>query len=634
MWLSRVGDVSRLSMESSVLPLLSDPAVHTGRARRVGFLLLALLLCAALGAAAYWLALQGYQNAARRQADQRADFYALTLQSELARLETWPRIAAFERALGDLLLQPGDPARRAAANRYLEDVQRSADVNAVFLIDAHGIAIASSNWSLPSSYVGQSYAFRPYFHEAMGAGFGRLYAIGNTTGVPGYFVAAPISAGARVIGVVAVKASLDAFGAALARSGDLVLLSDANGVVFLSSVASLTFRTLMPLSPAVQSRLRQTLQYGDTALTPLSDTQATGWPDTLRLALPGGRPRTYEVEYRPVGRLGWQIAVLLDARSQRQSALIAGIATSFAAAFVIAIALSLRLRKQRYLERRRAAAALQQAHEELEQHIARRTAELSQANVELANKVDALNRTQRMLSETRDQAVQAGKLAVLGQMAAGITHELNQPLAALNALSDNTVRLIGRGRMDDVQHNLTLISGMASRMGRIVAQIKAFARKGETERERVNVHEAIRNALLLIEPRRRELDAHIECAPNDDDAVTVLAGSVRLEQVLVNLLRNGLDAMTQTEPATRELTIVVEARADHVEITVTDNGPGLPEAVRERLFEPFFTTKPAGQGLGLGLAISQAIVEEFHGHLGARNAPGRGASFTLWLERG
>lgn len=621
-------------MESSFLPLWSDSSVRAGRAGRIGFVLLALALCAALGAGAYWLALQGYQNAARRQADQRADFYALTLQSELARFETWPRIAAFEQALGALLLQPGDPARRAAANRYLEDVQRSANVNAVFLIDAHGVAIASSNWNLPSSYVGQSYAFRPYFHEAMGAGFGRFYAIGNTTGVPGYFVAAPISAGAKVVGVVAVKASLDGFGAALTKSGDIVLLSDANGVVFLSSVPAFTYRTLTLLTPEVQSHLRQTLQYGDTVLIPLSDTLVSGRPDTLRLAMPGARPHTYEVEYRPVGRLGWQIAVLLDARSQRQSALLAGIATSFAGAFAFAIALTLRLRKQRYLERRRAAAALQQAHEELEQHIARRTTALSQANVDLANKVEALNRTQRMLSETRDQAVQAGKLAVLGQMAAGITHELNQPLAALNALSDNTVRLIERGRMDDVQHNLTLISGMASRMGRIVAQIKGFARKGETERERVNVHEAIRHALLLIEPRRRELDAHIECAPNDDDAVTVLAGSVRLEQVLVNLLRNGLDAMAQLEPAMRKLTILVDAREDHVEITVTDNGPGVPEAVSERLFEPFFTTKPAGQGLGLGLAISQAIVEEFHGHLDARNAPGRGASFTVWLERG
>jgi two-component system C4-dicarboxylate transport sensor histidine kinase DctB len=613
---------------------MHDAVPHSNRLRRLLVAGLALAACLAVGWLAYLAALAGYTHTQLLEADQRADFYALSLKSELERYETLPRIAAFEHTLSELLRRPDDRILQATANRYLENVEHSAAISAAFLIDRQGLTLASSNWRAPGSFVGQNYAFRPYFHEAMRSGFGRFYAIGNTTGTPGYFLAAPIRDEGVALGAVAVKVSLDNFASALAKSGDTVLLVDDNGVIFLSSVPAWTYHTLAPLMSGVLAHLRQTRQYGDHPLAPLGTAPGnTGWPDKLHVALPGRPSGDVPVQYRPVGRLGWQVAVLVDPRQARQSALAVGSAVASTLALLLAVALAWQLRQKRFEERRQAAAALRAAYAELEQRIAQRTAELSAANVELAGKVEALDRTQRMLRETRDAAVQAGKLAVLGQMAAGITHELNQPLAALNTLSDNTQLLIERGLMDEVRHNMTLIGGLANRMGRIIAHIKAFARKGEQGRERVQVYDTIRQSLVLVEPRRKEIGIPIEVLPEEGEALFVLAGAIRLEQVLVNLLLNGLDAMGGLLEPGRKLTVTVTALQGKIEIAVTDDGPGLSEEAKARLFEPFFTSKPAGQGLGLGLAISQAIMEDFGGQLEAGNADGRGACFILRLEQ-
>lgn len=603
--------------------------------RRLLLLLIPVLACCGLaGAFAYQAALLRYSQAQMKQAEQRATFYALSLESELVRHETLPRLAAFEHSLAELLAHPADPAQRSAANSYLEKIQHSADVSVAYLIDANGWTLAASNWNQPSSFVGHNYAFRPYFRDAVTSGFGRFFAIGNTTGTPGYFLAAPIRAHGKAQGAVAVKVSLDSFEQALTKSGDTVLLADSNGVIFLSSLPAWKYRTLAELHDSVRARMRSQRQYGDYPLTPLDATASspTGtWPETLRAMLPGSGEQRYRLQYRPFGRLGWQVALLVDLRQERQSALVAGVGAGFAMALLLALIGLARLRQKRFEERRRARAAMQRVHAELEARIAERTADLSAANAQLAHKVEALNQTQSILRETRDAAVQAGKLAVLGQMAAGITHELNQPLAALNTLSDNAVLLLERGHTEELRDNLTLIGSLVGRMGRIVSHIKAFARKGEGERERVVVIDAIHQALLLVEPRRKQIDARIELAV-PEPTLQVWASMVRLEQVLVNLLMNGLDAMADST-AQRLVTLTVAAEDGEVRIAISDHGPGIPDEVLPRLFEPFYTTKPAGQGLGLGLAISQAIVEDFNGRLEARNAPAGGACFAIVLER-
>ena len=237
--------------------------------------------------------------------------------------------------------------------------------------------------------------------------------------------------------------------------------------------------------------------------------------------------------------------------------------------------------------------------------------------------------------------VQAGKLAVLGQMSAGISHEINQPLTALHTLTDNAAALLERGRLEEVRENLGLIGQMADRMEHIVREIKTFSRRASSGLRSAPVDAVLDQALMLVDPRRRQLDATIQVA-QVPEGLAVLVDPLRLEQVLVNLLSNALDA-TAGRPVRR---ILLEAAdtPDGVRIQgPKDSGPGLPPAVMDRLFEPFFTTKPVGQGLGLGLAISRIIVDELGGAWRPGNAEGGAARFVpaaaesdgcrTWTER-
>ena len=220
-------------------------------------------------------------------------------------------------------------------------------------------------------------------------------------------------------------------------------------------------------------------------------------------------------------------------------------------------------------------------------------------------------------------------MAVLGQMSASITHELNQPLTALRTMSDNAVILLERGRLDDARRNLAKISQIAARMGTITGQLKIFARKSTTSLTSVSIPTAISNALFLVERRLQVENVRftLQLPPED---IFAMCESNRLEQVMVNLYANALDAMNGSD--VRSLRVSVECTPEHVLIHVADTGPGLSTEVCEHLFEPFFTTKPQGLGLGLGLAISEQITRQFGGVLRAENAPGGGAVFTIELQ--
>jgi len=332
-----------------------------------------------------------------------------------------------------------------------------------------------------------------------------------------------------------------------------------------------------------------------------------------------------------MGHLGWHLMLLKDTRQERQAALLAGIAAAFAAAFLLSLATYGRLNRKRFRERREAEATLRRVHEDLERRIAERTSHLVDTNASLEDRVEALKRTEAILRETRDDAIQAGKLAVLGQMSAGISHEINQPLTALHTFTDNAAALLERGRWPEVKENLDLIRQMADRMEHIVREIKTFARRSSAEFRSTPVDAAIHQSLMLVEPRRRQLGVEIAIAPVPP-GLMVLVDPLRFEQVLVNLLRNALDATA--DRAERRIVLEAAEVPEGVQIRVRDSGAGLPPEVLARLFDPFFTTKPVGQGLGLGLAISRMIMEELGGRIEARNAGEGGAEFILLLRRG
>jgi two-component system C4-dicarboxylate transport sensor histidine kinase DctB len=269
-----------------------------------------------------------------------------------------------------------------------------------------------------------------------------------------------------------------------------------------------------------------------------------------------------------------------------------------------------------------------QTREHLEVLVAERTASLQQMTQHLSEENSVRRAAEERLRRAQSELVQAGKMAVLGQMAAGMTHELNQPLTALRTMSDNAQVLIERGRLEEAKGNLATISQLVGRMGALTGQLRQFARKSDASFTAVPVVASINAALFLVERRVEQERVNYQMMVRDQD-VHALCDSNRLEQVLVNLFNNALDAMADSE--TRALTVNVLRANGRAQIVVTDTGPGVPEEIRAHLFEPFFTTKPQGKGLGLGLAISEQIVREFGGELRAEAPEAGGARFVIVL---
>ncbi|MEH6824059.1 MAG: ATP-binding protein [Motiliproteus sp.] len=273
-------------------------------------------------------------------------------------------------------------------------------------------------------------------------------------------------------------------------------------------------------------------------------------------------------------------------------------------------------------ERKQYEQSLREARDFLEQRVQERTQELRGANNRLRSEIEQHNHTQEAL-------IQTAKLAVLGELSAGINHELNQPMTAIRAYADNARQYLELKRMDRVQENLLEISGLTERMAKIISPLKVFSRKSSGQAEPVALKAVRKGAMSILYGRLHTEQVSIIWAEQIDE-VLVMGDMVRLEQVMVNLLSNAIQAM---HGCTRKrIEIDSQLLAGKVYLSIRDHGPGIDPAEQGRVFEPFYTTKSAGEGLGLGLSISKRIVESLGGELSAGNHPDGGACFRLCLQ--
>lgn len=591
---------------------------------------LAVLACAVAVLAIAWKTSEGIGTERLRDAGaHKLDLYGASLDGALTKYEYLPGIVALKDEVVTLLRSPLTPGIQDTVNRYLARVNKEAGSAVLYVIDTKGRTLASSNWDEAASFVGVNLDYRPYVGDALLSNTGRFYGIGTTSGKPGFYYSRAIRDGNEAIGVVALKVSLDQIEQAWAGAGDIALVVDASGVVFLTSKPEWKYRTYGPLDPKAAARIEATRQYDGVKLTPLALTvkEASAAVTQVTFADEESRGR-YLVFARPTSEPTWRLILLADIAPVRTLVQNTLVFTTVLLAFALLLVLYLYQRRRAVQESLAAKEALESAHDELERKVADRTADLLTANEQLSREVAERHRAEEVLSEAQQELVQAGKMAVLGQMAAGITHELNQPLAALRTISDNTQYFLSQLRIEEAQKNLGLISQLTERMGRITGQLKVFARKSPPQLGRVSVRLALANALFLLERRIRDEQVSLSQTLSDRD-VAVKGDGNRLEQVLVNLLVNALDAM-RAAPV-RQLEIVVREYGSRVLIEVSDCGPGIAREVLPRLFEPFVTTKEPRAGLGLGLAISAGIVREFGGTLVAANKPEGGARFTIDL---
>ena len=561
------------------------------------------------------------------------DLYAASLESALGKYEYLPGVVALRSDVIALAKNAGVPGLQDTVNLYLAEVNAKARSSVLYVLDTRGLTLAASNWNEEASFVGMDLSYRPYVRDAVDRGSGRFYGIGTTSGKAGFYYSGAIRDHEAVVGVAVVKVSLDHVEEAWSGGEDLALVVDASGVVVLASDPEWKFRTYEPLLPAAKEAIEASRQYAGVELIPLQISVDAATVDGARIvsAAREGPHRRYLELVRTTLEPRWRLILLKDVAPV--NALIRNTVafTAVAAAFFLVLLLFLSQRRRANQASLAVKEALQQAHDQLERSVAERTADLLAANEQLNREIIERQRAELVLRKAQDALIHAGKMAVLGQMSAGITHELNQPLAALRTLSDNARLLLANDRRDDVQKNLTLISQLTERMGKITGQLKAFARKTPLQLGRVSLRRALGNVQALLEQRLRTEQVVLTQDLAADD-VEVWAEANRLEQVLVNLIVNALDAIK--EASLRRVEVVVRERAGRVSIAVRDTGSGIAADFLPRLFEPFATTKEPGAGLGLGLAISTGIVVEFGGSLVAANLPGGGAEFTIDLASG
>jgi two-component system C4-dicarboxylate transport sensor histidine kinase DctB len=584
-------------------------------------------------------------EALRLNAAARADRTTSALRSTLERYESLPYLLAEHPVVQDVVVAPTE-ANVARANHYLEDLNRQARANVTYIIKADGICVAASNWLDADSFIGVEYLFRPYFIEAIQGRVGRFFAIGTTSHDPGYFISQPVMRDGKIVGVAVVKLNLEWFQGA--DASEPLIVTDDHGVIFLSSVAAWKYHTVRPLPNEVMDSIRQTRQYAQQPITPLPMTVERTLAGGARIVrIGGGRyaPR-YLASSRALGEPDWHLITMSPVEPVNADARYATVVTGFGYVSLCLLLFYWRMRRARVREVMKSRALLQKAYAELNERVAERTADLSQANEQLKNEVRERARAEQELRAAHDELIQASKLAALGQMAAGITHELNQPLAALRSFSDNTRVLLERGDQAAAHENLEAIAALTERMGKITNQLKLFVGRARPRNARSPVARALRNVLGLLQKRLQGVTVDVSVldatAANparerfDIDAehpqLMVNCDDLRLEQVLINLLGNALDAVAGL-PEPRIAIEMEVSDAATLTITVRDNGPGIPADVLPRLFEPFFTTKEIGQGLGLGLAISSSIARDCGGSLAARNVAEGGAAFTLTLRR-
>ncbi len=603
---------------------------------------------AAAYAAALWLtgarveesALDALADSGSRQ----LNLLVTHLDGRLRKYEFLPELVARGGGLEAALATPRDAEAIDALNRRLAEVRRISGAGEVYVMDPDGLTVAASNWDAPRAFVGERFGFRPYFRDAMAGRLGRYFALGSTSGQRGYYFAYPVQRGGETLGAVAVKVNLAEVESDWLGLPQQVLVTDPQGVVFVASRPEWRLRTLIELTPETRERIRASRRYLDAPLDPIGAVEEARNRGRLRVlgvtdvsgkgAGQGAAdpPTWYLHQTREMPEAGWTVNLLspLDPVHRQVSE-----AVTLVGALLLALlffALGLRQRHKRRQERaryeERARLALRRTNDLLERRVSERTADLSAANVHLSREIEERRRAESDLRQTQGELIQAAKLATLGQMAASINHELNQPLAAIRSYADNGRALLDAHRNEEARWNLEQIAELTERMSRIGGQLKVFSRKSRGQMCRVSVRAVVDAAQTIAAPRVRRTGAEVVVDLPEGD-LGVRADEVLLQQVLVNLIGNALHAV-EGLPAPR-LRILAEPHGAEVLLAVEDNGPGIASEHLASIFDPFFTTKESGEGLGLGLTISQRIVEGLGGSLTAGGSPLGGARFQILL---
>ncbi|RED50842.1 sensor histidine kinase [Aestuariispira insulae] len=543
--------------------------------------------------------------------------YVSALRGELQKYRTLPAVLAKHPVTQNLLSDPTSKDRVMAANALYLEIRDLTGADEIYLLQQDATTLAASNHRQADSFVGKNFAYRPYYQEAVKGKLGQYSALGTTSRRRGHYFASPVRVNDRIMGVLVVKVDVAALEGIFNDRDLTALVTDLHGVVFMSNRRDWVFRSLTELPAATLDEIGESRRYQDVAIKPLPVQESAVTEDGLRLLiLPAsgeGPPvnKTFLRLTKPMLDVDWYLSLLTPIREASAQAdmitVLAGIVSAL-------VALTLYTMSGKRREMRDRLSAQQHAREQLEKF-----------THELESRVES--RTKE-LRQTQNELVQAAKLAALGQMSAGLSHELNQPLTAIKAYAENAVKLIDRDKPEQAGRNLEVISDLISRMADIIRHLKTFARESSGTLQPVDLNLVIKDSLLFMGARLERDGIDLQYSPSSQP-IMINADAQRLQQVLVNLIGNAMDAMR--EDRQKYLTIRTMSEGAQCRIFVADSGPGIAVEPTERIFDPFFTTKEIGEGLGLGLSISYNIIKDFHGLLSVSNKDSGGAEFCIAL---
>ncbi len=535
-----------------------------------------------------WLT-QRFTETTKNRAEVRLALYSGNLQSELQRNSIVPQLLARDPAL-IAALNSGDYSQ--TTQRLLTFVDEIG-AESLMLLNNEGRAVASTD----RNDLGSTHRTSGYFVDALRAPGTVFTALPQEEGGYQFSYSRRMVHQGEVLGVIVVEVNLQKFERSWGGTADAVLVANSTGTIILATEPR--WRGLpeeealqrQSAPSAIERAIRATADW--TALPP--DAYIRG-EAVMRLET--------RVPFQ-----GWQMTSFTTYASVRER--VNSVLALEIMGFAILLALSFY-----FLSRRTASLA---------RVFQRESAELRQLNERLQREIAERERVEKDLDAAEQTLAQSSKLAALGEMSAAVSHELNQPLAAMKTYLAGAKLLLQRRRPDEALSSFARIDDLIERMGAITRQLKSYARKAGDAFEPVDTREAVTAALAIMEPQLRERAVKITKAV-PSTPVMVMADRLRLEQVIINLLRNALDATKGSDDPTIDILLIA---GDTAVLSVRDNGQGIEDL--DALFEPFYTTKQPGDGVGLGLAISSGIVNDLGGRLTARNGASGGAVFEVQL---
>ena len=565
----------------------SQSPISTWRVRMVVVILIALAVVVV--SVTNKLLTDRFTDSTRDRAELRLALYSGNLLSELRQNAIVPQLLARDAELIGAL----NSADYTASTRRLISFVEEIGAASLMLLDIDGRTVAATD----RNRLGSSHRSEAFFVDALRSNATIFTVTERETGAYGFFYSRRVQSGSDVLGVIVVEVDLQKFGRAWAGISDAVIVTDSTGTIILTTEPRWRGRTeseaLARQTPqnAIQRAIQATADW--TALPPDAYLQGEA---VMRLE--------NRIPFR-----GWRMASFTTYASVRER--VNGVLALEIMGFAILLALTF------YALNRRTALRMALFQRE--------SAELRSLNAALQREIAERKRVQETLAVAEQTLEQSSKLAALGEMSAAVSHELNQPLAAMKTYLAGARLLLRRNRPEEALSSFGRINDLIERMGGITRQLKSYARKGQEELSPVDMGDALASSLVMMEPQLRQRQVQItRILP--EQRVEVMGDRLRIEQVMVNLLRNAIDATkSERDP---KVEIILSA-GETATLTVRDNGPGIEDL--DSLFEPFYTTKQPGDGVGLGLAISSGIVTDLGGRLTARNGQAGGAVFEMQL---